>query len=148
MAILRQTRNLSPWGPLHDVEAYFNRVFGENAFAPRTHERRWTPALDLRETEDSFIIEADMPGMKREDVDIEVMDDVVTITGERKVEGEGKKDGYHHVERSYGSFRRSFSVPGGIRGDKANAEFKDGVLRVTLPKKKEVKPKAIKVKAH
>src|SRR6266851_1248749 len=102
---------------------------------------RWDP---FKEMED--LVKADLPDVKKEDVKVTVESGVLTITGQRKVEKEEKDKKYHRVERSYGNSLRSFALPDGADGSKVNAEFKDGVLKVHLPKSEKVKPKAIEVK--
>ena len=144
----RRVAELSPWGSMRDVESYFNRFFEDtNGDFLEAFESEWKPAMDISETDEAYLIEADIPGLKKEDVKIEVMDDVVTIKGERKSEKEekDKKKGYHRVERSYGGFIRTIRVPGGVKGDEVTAKFEDGVLKVTLPKPEEAKPKLISV---
>jgi HSP20 family protein len=105
----------------------------------------WVPAIDIRETEDSYLIEADVAGLKKDDIELTVEDNVLTLKGERKHESEEKKEGYRRIERRYGSFRRSFELPAGVDTGKVKADVKDGVLSVTLPKPEEVKPKQIEV---
>jgi HSP20 family protein len=128
-----------------EMKQLFNGGFGE--LAPWAGER-FVPAIDVRETDDSYIVEADIPGMKKEDIQIEVADNIVTIHGERKSESEEKNKEYHRIERSYGSFRRSVQVPGGFKHDNVSAKFENGVLRVTLPKPEESKPKRVTVTAE
>lgn len=138
---LRQGR--SAW----DLQDEFNRFFEEFGFGSAVAEEDYTLAMDIRETDEAYIVEADVPGIKKEDIKIEVNDDVLTIKGERKDEHEEKKKDYHRIERQYGSFRRSVSIPGGIKHDAVEAKFDDGVLRVTLPKREDAKPRQIEVKA-
>ena len=131
-----------PWDLQHELDRFFNG-FGEDiGYFPK----QFTPATDVMETDDAFIVEADIPGMKKEDVHIEVADNVLTIKGERKSEHEEKRKDYHRVERRHGSFRRTVSIPGGIKRDDVEAKFEDGVLTVTLPKLDEAKPRRIDVK--
>jgi HSP20 family protein len=106
----------------------------------------WTPAVDISETEGEYLIKAEIPDVKKEDVKVTVEDGVLTIQGQRKQEKEDKGTKYHRIERSYGSFARTFSLPDVIEEDKAKAEFKDGVLSLHLPKSEKAKPKAIEVK--
>lgn len=144
---LRDRWDLNPWTAIHELENQFNQIMnrwgGEFGFAPG----KWMPAIDLRETSSEYILEADMPGLKREDIHLEVLDNVVTIRGERKSEQEREGNGYHRVERQYGSFSRSIDVPGGFNPDQVTAKFENGVLTVTLPKREEAKPKQIEVKS-
>lgn len=106
----------------------------------------WTPLVDITEDEKEYLIKAELPEVKKEDVKVTVEDGVLTITGERKFEKEEKDKKYHRIERAYGSFMRSFTLPDTAAGDKVSAEFKDGVLKVHLPKSPEAKPKSIDVK--
>lgn len=109
---------------------------------------RWTeqPAVDVYQTETDVVVKASMPGMKAEDVDISVTGDVITISGEHKEEKEVKEKDYFRKEMRYGSFTRSLPLPVAVKVDKADAEFKDGVLTVTLPKSEAAKPRSVKVK--
>jgi HSP20 family protein len=106
----------------------------------------WAPAVDITEDNKEWLIKADLPEVKKEDVKVTVENGVLSITGERKFEKEEKGRQYRRVERSYGSFFRSFTLPDGADGDKVSAEFKDGVLKVRLPKNEKAKAKAIDVK--
>jgi HSP20 family protein len=144
----RDRGELSPWAPLRDLEGQFNRLFGELARDYDLFDRGWAPAVDLKENEQEYSLEADLPGMKKEEIDITVVDNVITLKGERKHETETKEKDYHRVERRYGSFERSFEIPGGFDADKIAAHFDNGVLRVTLPKREESKPKQIEVKVN
>ena len=144
----RDRGDLSPWAPLRDIEGQFNRLFGELARDYDLFDRGWAPAVDVKENEQEYTLEADLPGMKKEEIDITVVDNVVTLKGERKHESETKEKDYHRVERRYGSFERTFEIPGGFDADKIAAHFDNGVLRVTLPKREESKPKQIEVKVN
>jgi HSP20 family protein len=106
----------------------------------------WAPSVDIIEDEKEWLIKADLPDVKKEEVSVTVESGVLTITGERKFEKEEKEKKYHRVERAYGNFLRSFTLPDGADGSKVSADFKDGVLRVHLPKNEKAKPKAIEVK--
>jgi HSP20 family protein len=106
----------------------------------------WVPLVDIVEDEKEYLIKAELPEVKKEDVKVTVEDDVLTITGERKYEKEEKGKKYHRVERAYGSFERSFTLPEDADGSKVSAEFKDGILKVRLPKSEKAKPKAVEVK--
>lgn len=148
MTLLTRNRanDVFPFAPANSWENEMKRFFGE--LAPWSGEERFVPAIDVRESEDSYIVETDIPGMKKEDIHIEVADNVLTIKGERKSESEQKEKEYRRLERSYGSFRRSVQVPGGFRHDNVSAKFEDGVLRITLPKPEESKPKRVTVNAE
>ncbi|MBX7257086.1 MAG: Hsp20/alpha crystallin family protein [Candidatus Hydrogenedentes bacterium] len=148
MALVRwkDKGELTPFSALRDIENQFSRLFGElnRDFGP--FDRVWSPTVDLKETDDAYALEADLPGLKKEDIDLTVVDNLVTIKGSRKHEAETKEKGYHRVERRYGSFERSFEIPGGFDAEKIKAHYEDGVLKVTLPKREEAKPKQIEVK--
>lgn len=130
----------------------FDRFFGEPArpdlFAWSEDARRgsWTPAVDIRETDEAFHVHAELPGLTKEDVQITLENNVLRLSGERRFEKEDEKDSYHRIERAYGSFTRSFSVPDDADDSKVSAEFKDGVLTVRLVKSEKSRPKAIDVK--
>ncbi len=106
----------------------------------------WLPSVDVIENDDAFVIEAELPGMTKDDIKISIANDVLSIRGEKKIEKEDKKKSYYRMERSYGSFSRTFPLPGNVKTDKIDAEFKNGVLIVTVPKSEEAKPKQIDVK--
>jgi len=106
----------------------------------------WAPRVDISEDDKEWLVKADLPEMKKEDVKVTVENGVLTITGERKFEKEEKNKKFHRIERSYGNFYRSFTLPDGADPDKVSAGFKDGVLNVHLPKSEKAKPKAVEVK--
>src|SRR3954447_1779942 len=123
----------------------FTRLF-DSLFEPRSvSAQRWVPAMDLVETEDHYLLKADLPGMKQEDVAIEFADGTLTISGERSLEYERKEKGFFRLERSFGKFSRSLSLPDGIDAGKIAATFHDGVLEVLVPKPEERKPRRIEV---
>ena len=105
----------------------------------------WSPAVDIYETDNNIIVKAELPEMKEKDIDIRLENDTLTLKGERKFEKETREENYHRVERAYGAFSRSFTLPTSVDQDKISAEYKDGVLKITLPKKVETKSKQIKV---
>ena len=142
----RNRGELAPWSALRDMERNFNRLFAELGGETDWQLGIWSPAVDLTETDDAYTLEADLPGLTKDDVDVTVVDNVVTLKGERKQEQEVEERGHNRYERRYGAFQRSFEVPGGFAADKVEAKFKDGVLQVTLPKREETKPKQIEVK--
>ena len=128
-----------------------NRVFGDffrgdlvdnSSFS----SGNWYPVVDLSETDDSYIIRAEIPGMKKEDVKITLHDTLVTIWGEKKSEAEERKGTYHRIERSYGSFERSFNLPGAVKSGDIEAKYNDGLLTITLPKTEEAKEKVHEIK--
>jgi HSP20 family protein len=145
MAIVR-------WEPLRELSTLqneMNRLFGTVFDTPTPSNggamRRWMPAMDLMETEDHFVLRADLPGLSEEDVNIEVEDRVLTVSGERKAEHSETKDGYHRVERAFGAFSRSLTLPEGINPEAVSASFDRGVLEVQIPKPEERKPRKISI---
>jgi HSP20 family protein len=106
----------------------------------------WSPSVDITEKEDSYTVKVELPGVSKDDVKITMQENVLTIGGEKKQEKEAKESNLHRIERSYGKFQRSFSLPSAVRGDKIEAEYKDGILTVMLPKSEASKPKQIDVK--
>lgn len=141
-----------PFKELEEMEKRLSSFFGHvpSTVAGDKNEAitvaEWAPLVDISEDDKEYLIKAEIPEMKKEDIKLNVHDDVLTITGERKYEKEEKNKKYHRVERSYGSFVRSFSLPEDADGTKVAAEYKDGVLKVHLPKSEKSKPKAIEVK--
>jgi HSP20 family protein len=151
----RPRRGLIPWRPfreLEEMERRFDDLFSwplPPAVWRRipTMEMGWAPAIDVFEKEDKFVVKAELPGMKEEDIDISIVGDTLTIKGERKAESEVKEDDYYYCERSYGSFSRSIAIPSNVDAQKIEANYEDGVLEVSLPKTSKVKPKKISVSA-
>ena len=105
----------------------------------------WAPSVDIYENKDQIVLEAELPGMKQEDFDLSIENNVLTLRGERRFEKTDETDNYHRVERSYGAFTRSFTLPQTVSAEGANAEYNNGVLRVTLPKREETKARRIQV---
>jgi HSP20 family protein len=136
-------RVLRPWLFSDDFETAVSKWAGGSE-----SKTAFNPAVDVQETDDAFVVTADIPGLKKEDIVIEILEDTVSIQGTRKNESEEKKDNYHRIERSYGSFKRSFQVPGGFAHDNVKATFTDGVLTLNLPKVEEQKPKQIEVSGN
>jgi HSP20 family protein len=120
-----------------------NRMLSE----PRS-QRPWTPAVDILETDNELIIKADLPDVDMKDIHVDIENGTLSLKGERKFESEDKNQGYHRIERSYGSFARYFSLPDTIEPDKVRADYKNGVLTVTLPKKEVARPRSIKVEVQ
>lgn len=140
-----------PFVELEEVSARLNRMFARPATAQNNGKETlivadWTPSVDISETDGEYQIKAEIPDVKKEDVKVTLEDGVLTIQGERKYEKEEKGKKFHRIERSYGSFVRTFSVPDVIEAEKVKAEFKDGVLNLHLPKSEKAKPRAIDVK--
>lgn len=142
------------WNPFRELEDVQNRLatlFNRTSSAGNGHEEslavaEWSPLVDITEDDKEYAIKAELPDVKKEDVHVSVENGVLSISGERKFEKEEKGKKYHRVERAYGSYYRSFSVPDDADAGKVNAEFKDGLLRVRLPKGEKAKPKQIEVK--
>ncbi|HWQ31743.1 MAG TPA: Hsp20/alpha crystallin family protein [Blastocatellia bacterium] len=136
--------------PFRNFEERMKRLFGEGFLRAPVEEpwtlSAWTPACDIFETENEIVVKAELPEVKKEDVTVSIENNVLTIHGERKFSEETKKENYHRVERSYGEFTRSFTLPVFVDTGKVNAEFRDGILRVVLPKREEAKPKRIEVR--
>lgn len=146
--------NLTKWDPFHELEDMsqrLNRIFGRS-LAQRDQGSEtfkvadWSPAVDVSETDQEYLIKAEIPEVKKEDVKVTVQDGMLTISGERRQEKEEKGKRYHRIERSYGSFMRSFDLPDNVDEASVKAEFKDGLLSLRLPKTEKAKPKAIEVK--
>ncbi len=138
-----------PFSNLLTAQRDFDRLFKE-AFNPFVSEgdistRTWAPPVDIYENENDIVLKAELPGIEPKDVEVKVEDNTLYLKGERKFEKEVKNESYHRVERSYGSFARSFSLPNSISTDKVKAEFKDGLLTLTLPKREEAKPRTVKI---
>lgn len=144
-------RNLLANDPFAFLPNRFNRLFeGLNAFAPFVEETfpltTWTPVCDIFETSKEIVLRMELPGVKKEFVNVSIENNVLMIHGERKFEEEVKKEDFHRVERNYGEFLRTFTLPAYIEPNKINAEFKEGLLTVILPKRVEAMPKQIEVK--
>jgi HSP20 family protein len=141
------------WNPFKDREEWESRVatmLGTRAVTGNGGKEaltvaQWSPLVDITEDEKEYLIKAELPDMKKEDVRLTLENEVLTISGERKFEKEEKGKKYHRVERAYGSFVRSFSLPEDADGSKVSADFKDGMLQVHLPKSEKAKPKAIEI---
>ena len=141
-----------PFRELTTMQERINRIFGD-AYTRRggdddvTARGDWMPPVDIFENDQhQLVLKAELPGMKREEIDVRVENNTLTIRGERKKETDVKEEKYHRIERSYGLFTRSFSLPSTIDSEKVTAEFSDGVLTVVLPTREEAKPRQIQVK--
>jgi HSP20 family protein len=138
------------WEPVRElgtIQNEMNRLFN-SFFDTPTHGaplRRYVPAMDLLDTGEAFVLKADLPGLSESDVSIELHDNVLTVSGERKSETEDRKGGYYRVERSYGSFRRSLTLPEGVDPDAVTATFDKGVLEVTVPKPEQQAPRKVQI---
>lgn len=153
-ALMRWEPFKTAWDPfkqIEDIEKRLSTFLGRPLGARDGGKEsmtvaEWSPLVDITEDEKEYLIKAELPEIKKEDVKLTVQDDVITISGERKYEKEEKGKKYHRVERAYGSFVRSFTLPEDADGTKVSAEYKDGILKVHLPKSEKAKPKSIEVK--
>lgn len=142
---------LNPWKELEEVQKRLSAIWGgapakEGGQKESISVAEWSPLVDITEDDTEYLIKAELPEMKKEDVKLTVQDNVLAISGERKYEKEEKDKKYHRVDRAYGSFLRSFTLPENADGSKVSAEYKDGMLKVHLPKSAQAKPKSIDVK--
>jgi HSP20 family protein len=140
------------WEPLRELSSLqtemnrlFNTVFDPSTGAANGQARRWTPPMDLLETQDSFVLRADLPGVSEDDVAIELEDNVLTVSGERKSEHEENREGFYRVERAFGAFSRSLTLPKGVDAEAVSAGFHNGVLEVRIPKPEARKPRKITI---
>ena len=145
--------NIVRWDPFRELEgiqARLDRVFGEpvqrGSDADNFSFSEWAPAVDIEETADEYLVKADLPDVKKENVKVEFEDGVLTVEGERKLDNEEKGKKFHKIERAYGKFVRRFALPTEVDASRLSADFKEGVLNVHLPKSADGKPKAITVK--
>jgi HSP20 family protein len=146
MAIIRWT----PFRELTTMQERMNKLFEDVMKAPYRSDEglaapNWAPAVDIYETDKEIVMKAELPEMQEKDIEIKVEDNILILSGERRMEKEVKEENYHRIERAYGSFNRSFTLPRTVDRENIKASYKDGVLKVLLPKKEEVKPKQIKI---
>ena len=148
MTLVRWRRARDMHAMQHDMSRLVNAFLGGDMRGVGAYGRSsWMPAIDLSEGDEAFTLKAELPGFSKDDVQVEIKDNKLTLKGERKRETEVKETQYHRVERVYGTFERSIRLPAVVDADKTEAIFKDGVLKLTLPKADEAKPKAIKITA-
>lgn len=149
--------NITRWNPFSEFEDMMNRYNRVLGLTRPTSEREgkdlfsrsdWAPAVDIKETPEAFMVEAELPGMSKDDVKVTVHDGVLTIQGERRHEEETQDKKHHRIERIYGSFLRRFTLPDNVNENNVKAAFKDGVLSLTLQKAEPKEPKAIEVEVH
>jgi HSP20 family protein len=140
------------WDPLRELSIMqdrMNRMFEDAGRGWRGDEpsstTTWSPAVDIYETDTDITVNAELPGVDRKDIGLNLEKNVLTLKGERRFEKETKQENYHRVERAYGGFSRSFSIPAIVDEEKIRAEYKDGILKISLPKKEQVKPKQIQI---
>jgi HSP20 family protein len=141
-----------PFRDLRSLQDEVNRLFSNNltrSFGDEGIARgAWNPSVDIFENKDQIVLEAELPGMNREDFELTIENNVITLRGERRFEKKDENDNYHRVERSYGSFTRSFTLPQTVTAESAAAEYRNGVLRVTLPKREEIKARRIEIQGE
>jgi len=141
-----------PFRDLRTLQDEVNRLFSGNIARGFDDEGiargSWSPNVDIYENKDQIVLEAELPGMKREDFDVSVENNIITLRGERQFEKKDESDNYHRVERAYGSFTRSFTLPNTVSAEGATADYRNGVLRVTLPKREETKARRIEIKSE
>jgi HSP20 family protein len=144
---------LTKWDPFRDLvtlQDRMNRLFDESVRNVRTGDEAlssgiWSPAVDIYETENEVVLKAELPEVNQKEIDIQVENNTLTLRGERKFDREAKQENFHRVERAYGTFSRSFTLPGTIDQERIKADYRDGILKISLPKREESKPKQIKV---
>jgi HSP20 family protein len=145
--------NLVKWNPMREMETWQNRInslFDRGLFPSLSLNDdmslgNWRPVVDIYENDDTLVVKAELPGVDKKDIRVDLKDGVLTLSGERSHEKEVKEENYYRKERAWGSFHRSFNVPADIDPDKIKAEFKDGILKVEIPRPEEKKPKKIAV---
>ncbi len=136
------------WDPFRNLQSQIERMFEDTLLRSQpgdTALSAWSPRVDIHEAPDALVLEADLPGMDGKDLDVRLENNMLTIRGERKIETKVAEEDYLRLERAYGSFTRSFSLPHTVDTDHIDAEYKNGVLTVRLPKREEAKPKQVKV---
>src|SRR5215470_17323971 len=143
---------ITRWDPFRDLSLLqdrMNRLFDDAGRGWRADEpaatTTWSPAVDIYETENEIMVQAELPGVDRKDIVLNLDNNVLTLKGDRRFEKETKQENYHRIERSYGSFSRAFSIPAIVDEEKIRADYKDGILKIALPKKEQVKPKQIRI---
>jgi len=145
---------ITRWEPFRNLSSFqeqMNRLFEDSFIRPRSESSAlttWAPAVDIYETKDELVVKADLPDINEEDLDVRVENNTLTISGERKFESSVSEDNFLRVERAYGAFTRSFSLPNTVSAEAIKAEYRNGVLTVSMPKREESKPKQIKVSVH
>jgi HSP20 family protein len=150
MTLVRWNPSLPAWpsdmlGVQREINRLFDGLFRSNVADEDTALGPWAPAVDITESDNEFVVKVEVPGVSKDDVKITVQDNVLTIRGEKKQEKESKGANYHRVERSFGAFQRSFSLPATVQATKVDAKYNNGILSITLPKAEEAKPKEIEI---
>lgn len=136
----------SPWNELESMNRKLSRMLDDPNYLSDTETGQWMPAVDIRESEDALLVQAELPGVDKQGVHVEVKDGILSISGERKYEKDEKDENVHRIECAYGRFYRSFSLPRNVDAERVEANMRDGVLEVRLPKHESAKPKSITVK--
>src|SRR5882672_1007736 len=144
---------LTKWDPFRDLlslQDRMNRLFDESVRNVKPGDEAlssaiWSPAVDIYETDDEVVVKAELPEVNQKDIDIQIENNTLILRGERKFNKETKKENFHRIERAYGTFSRSFTLPGTIDQEKVRADYKDGILKISMPKREETRPKQIKV---
>ena len=155
--LVRRPQHSSSTSPVRPFFRGFESLFDSDLFGPLgarlstpqaavSGQAAWLPAMDIRESKDAYTVTAELPGLTKKDVEITVEDNVLTISGERQLEAEGENENYHRIERSYGSFKRSFTLPIQVIQDKVDARYQNGILTISLPKAEEAKQRKIEIK--
>ncbi len=139
-----------PWADLWNVRDELERIFDDFFGLPATRviTNGWYPAVDLYEEKNSYVVKAELPGVKQEDIKVSLTNNTLTLKGERKESREEKHKGYHHLERCQGEFYRSFQLPAEVDAEKIKATYKEGVLEIEIPKSEKAKPKEISIKVE
>ncbi len=145
--------SLIKWDPFRDLltlQERMNKLFEESLFHSGREKEdlttgRWSPSVDVMESEHEIVIKAELPGIELKDVEVLMKDNILTLRGERKFEKEEEKEDYHRIERAYGAFQRVFTLPASVEQDKVKAKMKDGILEIRLPKAKKELPKKVEI---
>lgn len=142
----------NPWDPLHDLitlkdrmNTLFNETFARSQERPGGTEGAWSPPVDIYESEGEYVLTIELPGLRQDEIDLQIMDDVLTLQGQRTLDSVAEEDRYLRRERPYGRFRRAFSLPATVDSARTRATMKDGVLKVIVPKAAQTRPKSIQV---
>ena len=141
--------SLVKWDPFRDFNTFNERMtnlLGRNFETP-VSTTAWNPSVDIFETDNDIVVKAELPGMDAKNIEIRLEKNVLMVKGERRFDREAKEENYHRVEREYGSFSRAFALPASVDEDKVTAVYKDGILKIVLPKKEEMKPRSISIAA-
>lgn len=144
-SLTRRTPYRTSWLSGRDPFVQFMESFFNGEQTQEMSNRTWAPAVDIRETEEAYLVHAELPGLSKDDIDITLEENVLKLSGERRWEQDVNEEQYHRIERSYGTFTRAFSLPSRVDATQVEASFKDGVLTVTVPKMEEAKPRKISI---